>query len=451
MSWNSSSRRVTNFSDLIQRVTASCLLHPLANQSQPATCHNYSSDEAQEQAAAEESCESETNTNSESSPEDEDSELAVLTGQVFDAVADMKRAYVSLQAAHSPWDPDKMLAADVAVVAEFKRVGVLRERFRRRGRNTGGCGENVREVVKPYEAALEELKRELKAKQSEVDNLRAKQVAMKERRERSEKQSKRKLTLNCSIITHVAGSPAPELFETTMTSVIKASKSFSTVLLSLMRSANWDMAATAKSIHASTADPTATLAIGPHHAKYAIESYINHKIFQGFNHETFYMDGSLSSLLDPDQFRHSCFTQYGDMQGMDPAELLGILPMSPFGNFCSKKYLEIIHEKMEDSLFGGDLEQRRHVVSGTHPRTHFYGQFLALAKAVWLLHLLAFSLDPPPSRFETTRGLEFNPQFMENVGSGNVGHQLVGFPLTPGFKLGNGSVIKVRVCLVPLV
>ena len=75
-----------------------------------------------------------------------------------------------------------------------------------------------------------------------------------------------------------------------------------------------------------------------------------------------------------------------------------------------------------------------------------------LAKAVWLLHLLAFSLDPAPSQFEASRGAEFHPQYMESVvrfpGGRVPASQVVGFPVSPGFKLGNGSVIKARVHLI---
>ncbi|KAL6967616.1 Protein GRAVITROPIC IN THE LIGHT 1 [Sarracenia purpurea var. burkii] len=247
-----------------------------------------------------------------------------------------------------------------------------------------------------------------------------------------------------------------------MSLVVEASKSFTALLLSLMRSAHWDIAAAVRSIETATTNPTTTTdaaaatmdnyIVGSHHAKYALESYVNRKIFQGFDHETFYMDGSLSSLLQPDQFRRDCFTQYRDMKAMDPIELLGILPTCHFGKFCSKKYLAIVHPKMEESLFG-DLEQRRQVLAGNHPRSQFYREFSRLAKAVWLLHLLAFSLDPPPSHYEVSRAAEFHPQYMESVvrfsgGRGGTG-QVVGFGMSPGFKLGNGSVIKARVYVVP--
>lgn len=261
----------------------------------------------------------------------------------------------------------------------------------------------------------------------------------------------------CEIYSAAIAIPTPELFETTMVQVREASKSFTSMLLSLMHNAHWDITAAVRSIEAATASTdkyhnTSTSSIvSSHHAKHALDSYISRKIFQGFDHETFYMDGSLSSLLNPDQFRRDCFTQYKDMKSMDPAELLGILPTCHFGKFCSKKYLAIVHPKMEESLFG-NLEQHSQVKAGNHPRSEFYNEFLGLAKTVWLLHLLAFSSNPPPSQFEVSRGAEFHPQYMDSVVKFSGGRvpagQVVGFPVSPGFKLGNGSVIKARVYLI---
>lgn len=306
----------------------------------------------------------------------------------------------------------------------------------------------------------------MKAKEKEIESLREKLKTATSvtsggsgggKKGRSS-QSRRKVS--CSSQAHGHVSPAPELFETTMASVTESAKSFTSLLLSLMRSAHWDIAAAVRSIESAAApsaaptDTTTPSLLGPHHAKYALKSYVSRKVFQGFDHETFYMDGSLSSLLRPDQFRRDCFTQYQDMKSMDPVELLGVLPTCHFGKFCSKKYLSIVHPKMEESLFG-DLEQRRQVVAGAHPRSQFYGEFARLAKAVWLLHLLAFAMEPPPSHFEASVGAEFHAEYMESVvrfgkgGGGGGAGQVVGFGLSPGFKLGNGSVIKARVYLVP--
>lgn len=171
--------KVSNFSDLIQRVTASCLLHPLAAVARPDDISAADEEEDYDNEAEEEF---KINTNWEGTKNDEEDpprimELEMLMSQVFDAVSAMKRAYVSLQEAHCPWDPNKMRVSDVAVVAELRRLGLLRERFRRsagggRGGGRWGVGTaTLREVVAPYEAAVEELKREVKAKQAEVENL----------------------------------------------------------------------------------------------------------------------------------------------------------------------------------------------------------------------------------------------------------------------------------------
>ncbi|KAJ1390315.1 protein GRAVITROPIC IN THE LIGHT 1 [Sesbania bispinosa] len=273
--------------------------------------------------------------------------------------------------------------------------------------------------AKQMEGLMDE---EAKAKDLEVQNLKEKleSVAALSSNGSGEKktgrsQSKRKLGIQA-----IAAVPTPELFEATMVQVREASKSFTSLLLSLMHNAHWDITAAVRSIEAATAstdkihNTSTTSIVSAHHAKYALESYISRKIFQGFDHETFYMDGSLSSLLNPDQFRRDCFTQYRDMKSMDPTELLGILPTCHFGKFCSKKYLAIVHPKMESSLFG-NLEQHNQVQAGNHPRSEFYNEFLGLAKTVWLLHLLAFSLNPAPSQFEASRGAEFHPQYMDGV------------------------------------
>ncbi|KAI7745585.1 hypothetical protein M8C21_032555 [Ambrosia artemisiifolia] len=455
--------KVSNFSDLIHRVTASCMLHPLGSTTnftdENSEYHDQQDDTNYEQQ--------QDNYNEDEQEQDyietattREMEIMTLIGEVFETVSSMKKAYVSLQEAHCPWDADKIRLSDVAVVADMKRLGVLRERFRRTVGNRRVSAATIREVVAPYEAAMEEMKTEMKNKDAEVESLRQKlkkdattyNVITSGRKSRSNiHQSRRRVSCSSQLHRHSVSStisPAltavPDMFEACMHAVKEGSRTLSLLLLSLMKAAHWDINATVKSITGST-----TNTVGSNKAKYSLESYVNRKFFQGFEHETFYIDGSLSSVLNADQFRLECFTQYSDMKSMDPMELLGILPTCMFGKFCTNKYLSIVHPKMEESLFG-DLEQRRQVLAGNHPRSQFYGEFLAVAKAVWMLHLVAFSLDPLPSHFEGSRGAEFHPEYMESVVRAAGGRvQVVGFPVSPGFKLGDGYVVKARVYLVP--
>ncbi|VFQ80102.1 unnamed protein product [Cuscuta campestris] len=397
---------VSSFSHQVQRVTASCLLHPLVVDA--ADHHDFSVvNTAGEESGGDISC---FNCGKDESEDGEEgdvevpgrdkevlAEMETILAEVFEAAANLKRAYVSLQEAHSPWDPDKMRVADVAVVSELRRIEVLKERYRQSaggGRRRVGAA-TLREVVAPYEAVVEDLRRELKSKEAEIEILKEKLETTSSPCCGAKKGKSKQKAKNCSSQSQVAMPLAPELFENTMSLVKGASKSFTALLLSLMRSAHWDIAAAVRSIEAasSAAVASAGAIIGTNRARYALESYLNRKMFQGFEHETFYTDGGLSSVADPEQHRRGCYTQYRDMKAMDPAELLGILPNCSFGNFCFKKYLAIIHPKTE-SLFG-DLGQRRQVLAGNHPRSQFYGEFLELAKAVWMLHLLAFSVEPP--------------------------------------------------------
>ena len=227
-------RKVSNFSDLIQRVTANCLLHPLAAGRYDAAGEDK---EENSHSEAEETMdhEEEISDEDEETFEEESDELIeekmvgatvlkvkqmeAIMDEVFETVSSLKRAYVRLQEAHSPWDPERMRLADVAVVAELRKLASLRERFgrssdggtrRRRGNGGGGCGGgvSVREVVAPYEAVVEELKKEVKAKESEVKNLREKlesAVAISGSNGSGEKksgrsQSKRKLGIQGKLI-----------------------------------------------------------------------------------------------------------------------------------------------------------------------------------------------------------------------------------------------------------
>ena len=167
-------KKVSNFTQLIQRVTASCLLHPPIH-------------ETREEEEEEEEYHGDSDSEGNNNDEDDDDyglklkEMEVLMEEVFEGVSRMKRAYVRLQEAHCPWDHEKMRVADVAVVADLKKLAVLRERYFRRRRGGGGGGGGgvrqqlrVREVVAPYEAVMDDLKKQLKAKDLQLQGLKDK-------------------------------------------------------------------------------------------------------------------------------------------------------------------------------------------------------------------------------------------------------------------------------------
>ncbi|KAF7068874.1 hypothetical protein CFC21_074584 [Triticum aestivum] len=375
-----------------------------------------------------------------------------LMAEVFDAVSGVRRAYAALQGAHCPWDPDRMRAADAGVVAELRHLARLRDRFRRAAASPGGriprpspSAPPLREAVAPYEAALDDLRRQLQGKQAEVDGLKEKLAAAATNRRNARLHPSKKHHHHILLAAPAAeaGAPTAELFVACAEQARAATRAFAAHLLHLLRAAGLDPAAATRSV---TKIPVSS----PQLAKHALEAHATAVLLGGFEHESFYLDGSLSSLLDPAAFRRERYAQYRDMRGMDPGELLGVLPTCAFGRYAGSKFASLLPPRVEEAVLGGE-EHKKAVGAGAHPRTPFYGEFLRAAKAVWLLHLLAFALEPPPSHFEAGRGAEFHPEYMESVAGSapRGGGMVVGFAVAPGFKLCNAAVVRARVYLVP--
>ena len=124
-----------------------------------------------------------------------------------------------------------------------------------------------------------------------------------------------------------------------------------------------------------------------------------------------------------------------------------------FGQFSPKKYLQVMHPRMEEYFFG-DLDQRDLIFNGMHLKTPFYEAFLKLAKEIWLVHRLTFSFDPIVSIFQLRSGTDFSVVYMESVGhdvlSGDDaldGRPKVGFTIIPYFLV-NKVMIQCQVYVI---
>ncbi|XVF46653.1 hypothetical protein PTKIN_Ptkin03bG0044800 [Pterospermum kingtungense] len=164
--------------------------------------------------------------------EEKTKEMVALMEEVFEAVEETKKAYVRLQEAHCPWDAERMRAADMAV-EELRGVeGKVQETD-----TWKGYVAMLRKVVAPYAAVVEELKRDVKIKEVEIENLKEKLntvTCLSNSGKNGRGFCKRKVT--CSQLLSAAPAPEPELFEATGSQVKEASKSTS-LLLSLMHEA----------------------------------------------------------------------------------------------------------------------------------------------------------------------------------------------------------------------
>ncbi|XP_071736077.1 protein GRAVITROPIC IN THE LIGHT 1-like [Rutidosis leptorrhynchoides] len=384
--------------------------------------------------------------------------VEALVSKIFTNISSLKSAYIRLQAAHTPYDPDKIQAADKLVISELKNLSELKHFYRENNpRPTLISPQDSRlaaeiqeqqSLLKTYEVMVKKFQSEIHNKDSEISQLQQHIQEATQKRAKLEKNLKlRGLSSTSkesegSIDGSETGSTdlTPELFKSTVEIAYKAIHDFSKPLINMMKAAGWDLDAAANSI-----EPDVVYAKRAH-KKYAFEYHICQKMFSGFQQEHF----GLKSEIETSENKDSFFQQYLALREMDPLDFVGQNPDSDFGNFCRSKFILVVHPKMEASFFG-NLDHRNYIMGGGHPRTPFYQVFLKLAKAIWLLHRLAHSFDPVIKVFQVSKGTEFSEVYMESVVKNfvvdeNSDKPKVGLMVMPGFGIG-GSVIQCRVYL----
>ncbi|KAL1546469.1 protein GRAVITROPIC IN THE LIGHT 1-like [Salvia divinorum] len=382
--------------------------------------------------------------------------MEALVSRIFTNISSLKSAYIQLQSAHTPYDPDKIQAADKLVISELKNLSELKQFYREHNSKPvcvspqdSRLAAEVQEqqsLLKTYEVMVKNFHTEIQNKDSEIVQL--------EQQIRDSSQKRVKLEKNLKLrglsTKESEGSGgetgqfsldllSPDLFRSAIEAASRAIHDFSKPLINMMKLAGWDLDAAANSI-----EPNIVYAKRAH-KKYAFESHICQRMFNGFQDESFCMEPENQA-----ETKENLYQEYLSLREMDPLEAVGQNPDSVFGKFCQRKYLAVVHQKMEASFFG-NLDQQHYIMGGGHPRTPFYQVFLKLAKAIWLLHRLVHSFDPPVKIFQVKRDSEFSEVYMESVvkdfavQDGDAKPK-VGLMVMPGFCIG-GSIIQSQVYL----
>ncbi|GAY41953.1 hypothetical protein CUMW_063280 [Citrus unshiu] len=381
--------------------------------------------------------------------------LEALVSKIFSNISSLKSAYIELQAAHTPYDPDKIQAADKLVISELKNLSELKHFYRENNPKPACISpqdsrlaaeiQEQQSLLKTYEVMVKKFQSEIQNKDSEIHQLQQHIEDANQKRVKLEKN----LKLRGLSTKESEGSGGengffpvdltPDLFTQAVEAAYKAIHDFSKPLINMMKAAGWDLDSAANSI-----EPNVVYAKRAH-KKYAFESHICQRMFTGFQQEDFSVK-SENLIVNKESFFH----QFLALREIDPLDVLGQNPDSNFGKFCRSKYLAVLHPKMEASFFG-NLDQRNFVMGGGHPRTPFYQAFLKLAKLIWLLHRLAYSFEPNVKVFQVNKGSEFSEVYMESVIKNLIIDEddqkpTVGLMVMPGFWIG-GSVIQSRVYL----
>ncbi|CAI8618698.1 unnamed protein product [Vicia faba] len=393
-----------------------------------------------------------TNTNKNKNKVRNKAVMEALIARLFAGVTTIKAAYAELQMAQHPYNNDSIQAADQAVVVELRSISELKRRFLKKELDLSPQVtimlaeiQEQQSIMKTYEITIKKIQGEVDARDSQISSLRKKLYECNSFNKSLEK----KLNSNASMSLFVnleLSSLNQTHFVYFLHHTLRSIRSFVKLMIEEMESANWDVEAAVKFIH-----PKAVFS-KPSHRCFAFESFICITMFEGFV-------SSNEPLHNTHQNHY--FEKFNNLKSLNTKQYLENNPNSSFAKFLKSKYLQLVHAKMECSLFG-NLNQRKLVNSGEFPHSSFFIAFAEMAKRVWTLHYLALSFQETVTIFQVKKNTRFSEVYMESITEesvsisttscsrdstdSNSGELRVVFTVVPGFKIGK-TVIQSQVYL----
>ncbi|KAH9289523.1 hypothetical protein KI387_033640, partial [Taxus chinensis] len=134
---------------------------------------------------------------------------------------------------------------------------------------------------------------------------------------------------------------------------------------------------------------------------YHLESLINQVLYQDFENSSFEKSGA-QSILDIHKRRQEKFSSFASLRNLSCNEVL-----NKGTRYYSESFSRFFYQKM--SLIVSMLNWTK-----AWPEPLLQAFFIA-AKCIWLVHLLAFSFNPPLNIFRVDKGVNFDPVFMEDM------------------------------------
>ncbi|KAK7290363.1 hypothetical protein RIF29_04723 [Crotalaria pallida] len=344
--------------------------------------------------------------------------------KIFDSVSALKVAYLKLQQAHIPYDPQKIIAAYELVELELEKLCKFKLEYKekqfKKAQFNAALYDLLLSELEAKGKMLEKLKSLNNVKDSKILRLRQElhdlEMGNTNLAEKIKRVNKKRKASSLSVTK----------FKNVFKAASKSIHDFAKPLISLMKASGWDLDMAAKSVENGAVYSKRC------DKKYAFEAYIAHRMFHGI---------SLTSY------------DVGDIVKFDdPIDALMENPDSDFSKFCRTKYLLVVHPTMEESFFG-NLDQRTLILSGKHPRTEFYHLFAKMAKWIWVLIGSAVLIDRQAIMFSVTGESRFCSLYMESVEEEKESAVLldeqqatykVQFMIMPGFKI-RETLVKSRV------
>lgn len=382
-----------------------------------------------------------------------------LISSLFATVSSFHAAYLNLQIAHEPFQPDGIAAADRAAVLHLQRLSDLRQAYHLLRRSPGGAAaarglpvsSQVEAQVQENQSMLRKFEAVFNRLQSDIDGKDAEVSALKEQLREME-------ASNSLLEKKLKAGPAPPamddgeklvlsigVLDAVLREAYRAAHSFTRLFIKVLKASGGDSKAAANSIYQDVC-----FLKGDHHG-YALLSHFCLGMFGGFASEEF-SSGSHGDGPSPDRKRR-LLREFIKQCLVDPTELLAMEPEGQFARFCERKYGSLVKPSI------GSLPPFTAAIDASlgswGPSNPLYEPFVGMSSLVWAACRLAMAFEGPVEIFRVQPGVDFSMVFMENVLGKNTllgmnpGRAMpkVGFTVFPGFRLGPASTIQCKVYL----
>ncbi|KAG6407691.1 hypothetical protein SASPL_130688 [Salvia splendens] len=255
--------------------------------------------------------------------------MEALVSRIFTNISSLKSAYIQLQAAHTPYYPDKIQAADKLVISELKNLSELKHFYREHNPKPvcvspqdSRLAAEIQEqqsLLKTYEVMVKNFQSEIQNKDSEIVQLEQQIQDSSQKRVKLEKNLKlRGLSTKESEGSHgemgqFSVDLSPELFISAVEAASRAIHDFSKPLINMMKAAGWDLDAAAIPLN--------------------------------------------QTLYNQAETKESLYQEYLSLREMDPLDAVGQNPDSMFGKFCQRKYLDVVHQRWKHHFLGNEFSE----------------------------------------------------------------------------------------------
>ncbi|KAF3557754.1 hypothetical protein F2Q69_00011202 [Brassica cretica] len=192
--------------------------------------------------------------------------MEALISNLFGNISSLKSAYIQLQSAHTPYDPDKIQEADKVVISELKNLSELKHLYRENNPKPvcvspqdSRLAAEIQEqqsLLKTYEVMVKKFQSEIQNKDSEIKQMMEKIEGANQKRLKLEKNLKLR---GMGGGGGGGGMEFPdltvELFMSTYEAAAKVVHDFSKPMINMMKAAGWDLDSAAESIEHGVAKP----------------------------------------------------------------------------------------------------------------------------------------------------------------------------------------------------